>query len=32
IGGLIAHYISFEALFITMGIIQTIATIIQARI
>ncbi|MCX6211885.1 MAG: MFS transporter [Bacteroidetes bacterium] len=32
IGGLIANYISFEALFITMGIIQTIATIIQARI
>ena len=32
IGGLIANYISFEALFITMGVIQTIATIIQARI
>ena len=32
VGGLIANYISFEALFITMGIIQTIATIIQARI
>lgn len=32
IGGLIANYISFEALFITMGIIQTIATIIQAKI
>ena len=32
IGGLIANYISFEALFLTMGIIQTIATIIQARI
>ena len=32
IGGLIANYISFEVLFLTMGIIQTIATIIQARI
>ena len=32
IGGLIATVISFEALFITMGIIQTIATIIQAKI
>ena len=32
IGGLIANFISFEALFITMGIIQTIATIIQAKI
>jgi len=32
IGGLIANYISFEALFVTMGVIQTIATIIQARI
>ena len=31
-GGLIAHYISFNALFITMGIIQVIATVIQARI
>jgi hypothetical protein len=32
IGGLIANFISFEALFITMGVIQTIATIIQAKI
>lgn len=32
IGGLIANFISFEALFITMGIIQTLATIIQSRI
>jgi MFS family permease len=31
-GGFIAHYISFNALFITMGIIQVIATLIQARI
>jgi hypothetical protein len=31
IGGLIANYISFEALFILMGSIQLIATIIQAR-
>jgi len=32
IGGLIANFVSFEALFITMGIIQTLATIIQAKI
>ena len=31
IGGLIANYISFEALFILMGCIQLVATIIQAR-
>ena len=31
IGGLIAKYISFEALFVLMGSIQLIATIIQAR-
>ena len=31
-GGLIAHYLSFNALFITMGSIQVIATIVQARI
>lgn len=31
-GGLIVHYVSFHALFFTMGIIQVIATIIQARI
>jgi predicted MFS family arabinose efflux permease len=31
-GGLIAHYISFNALFITMGCIQVIATLVQARI
>ena len=31
-GGLIAHYFSFNALFITMGSIQVIATIVQARI
>lgn len=32
IGGLIANYISFDALFITMGIIQCIATFIQASL
>jgi MFS family permease len=32
IGGLIAYYISFEALFVIMGIIQAIATIIQWRL
>jgi MFS family permease len=32
IGGLITYYISFQMLFIIMGIIQTIATIIQARL
>ena len=32
IGGLIVSYFSFEALFITMGVIQTIAVIYQARI
>jgi len=31
-GGLIAHYVSFNALFITMGMIQLVATLIQARI
>jgi hypothetical protein len=31
-GGLIAHYISFNALFITMGSIQVLATVMQARI
>jgi MFS family permease len=32
IGGLIAHYISFNALFLTMGIIQVIATFVQAKL
>lgn len=32
IGGLIAHYVSFDALFIIMGVIQIAATIVQARI
>lgn len=32
IGGLIVTYYSFEALFITMGSIQVLATIIQAQI
>jgi MFS family permease len=32
IGGLIVSYISFQVLFITMGIIHIIATIIQAQI
>lgn len=31
-GGLIAHYLSFNILFITMGIIQVLATLIQAKI
>jgi MFS family permease len=31
-GGLIVHYISFNTLFIIMGIIQVLATIIQAKI
>lgn len=32
IGGLIVNYFSFTTLFITMGIIQIVATIIQSRI
>lgn len=32
IGGLIANYVSFNALFLTMGIIQVIATLIQAKL
>ncbi|MDE3143915.1 MAG: MFS transporter [Bacteroidota bacterium] len=32
VGGLITYYISFNTLFITMGIIQATATIIQARL
>ncbi|MBI3719941.1 MAG: MFS transporter [Sphingobacteriales bacterium] len=32
VGGLIAHYVSFNALFITMGIIQSIAAIVQSQI
>ena len=32
IGGLIANYISFDALFLTMGIIQAIATFVQAKL
>ncbi len=31
-GGLIAHYFSFNILFITMGIIQVVATVIQSKI
>lgn len=31
-GGMIAHYFSFNALFITMGCIQVFATIVQAQI
>lgn len=31
VGGLIANYVSFEALFILMGCIQLMATVIQAR-
>lgn len=32
IGGLIANYVSFNALFLTMGIIQVIATLVQAKL
>ncbi len=32
VGGLIVNYVSFQALFITMGTIQIIATLYQARI
>ncbi len=32
IGGLITYYISFQVLFVIMGTIQAIATIIQARL
>jgi hypothetical protein len=32
IGGLIANYISFNALFFTMGVIQLMATIVQSRL
>jgi hypothetical protein len=32
IGGLIVNYFSFQLLFITMGIVQAIATIYQAQI
>ena len=32
IGGLIVNYISFEALFIVMGIIQIVATLYQSQI
>jgi MFS family permease len=31
-GGLISHYLSFRALFITMGSMQLLAAIVQARI
>jgi MFS family permease len=32
VGGALAAYVSFDALFVVMGVIQTIATIYQARI
>ncbi len=32
IGGLITHFVSFEALFITMGIIQIIAALVTAQL
>jgi MFS family permease len=32
IGGLITHFISFEVLFITMGIIQIIAAIVTSKL
>jgi Major Facilitator Superfamily len=31
-GGLIAHYLSFNTLFIVMGIVQVMATFVQAKI
>lgn len=31
-GGLITHFLSFNTLFITMGIVQVFATLVQARI
>ena len=32
IGGLIAAYVSFEALFVTMGVLSALATVVQARV
>ena len=32
IGGFLVYYLSFNVLFITMGIIQVIATVVQARL
>lgn len=32
IGGLIANFVSFQALFVVMGVISLIATIVQARV
>ncbi len=32
VGGFIAAYVSFQALFITMGILSLLATIVQARV
>ena len=32
VGGLIVNYLSFKVLFITMGVVQLVATIYQARI
>ena len=31
-GGLIAAYVSFEALFVTMGVLSALATVVQARV
>ena len=32
IGGLIAAYVSFAALFVTMGVLSALATAVQARV
>jgi predicted MFS family arabinose efflux permease len=32
IGGLIAHFVSFESLFITMGIVQILAAVVTSRL
>jgi hypothetical protein len=32
VGGLIANFVSFQALFITMGLISLLATVVQARV
>lgn len=32
IGGLITHFISFDVLFITMGVIQIIAAVVTAQL
>jgi MFS family permease len=32
IGGLIANFVSFQALFVVMGVLSLVATIVQARV